>query len=137
MRGVALPQASSWSMVTTRLLTHNVKLRKSVENIKLWLNCCPHCPKLKLGYGHLQKSQPQISISVAAKTALSPFPTSFQKPARLVLPALRVLFFARHIKSRNQKIIHRHEVCKKLYKSLKKDIYKALFLLRNSHDMKP
>ena len=59
MRGVALPLANSWSMVTTRLLTHNVKLRKSAENIKLWLNCCPHCPKLKLGYGHLQKSQTQ------------------------------------------------------------------------------
>ena len=79
--------------------------------------------------------RPKMSISVAAKTA--PFPTSFQKPARLVLPALRVLFFARHIKSRNQKIIHRHEVCKKLYKSLKKDIYKALFLLRNSQDILP
>ena len=64
MRGVALPQASSWSMVTTRLLTHNVKLRKSAENIKLWLNCCPHCPKLKLGNGHLQKSQETQNINL-------------------------------------------------------------------------
>ena len=48
MREVALPPANSWSMVSTRLLTHNVKLRKSAENIKFWLNCSSHCPKLKL-----------------------------------------------------------------------------------------